>query len=167
MRGRGIRWVLAVALVAAAGAGAAMAMTATKHAHATTLKEVRNAKFGMILVNSSGRTLYRFKLDRKGVSVCTGACLELWPPLLVKATAKPTVGKGLSRRLLGTIKAAHGKRQVTYAGFPLYRFARDTKAGQTKGQGFGGKWYLVGTKGALVEHAVKAKKSSSGGAAWG
>ena len=56
--------------------------------------------------------------------------------------------------LLGTIKAAHGMRQVTYAGFPLYLFAGDTAAGQIKGQGFQSQWYVVNTKGALVKHAV-------------
>jgi predicted lipoprotein with Yx(FWY)xxD motif len=172
MRGRGIRLALAVALMAAAGTGAAMAMTASTHSRSGTVNVVRNSRFGMILVSSSGRTLYRYTPDKKDVSVCKGACLKVWPPLLVKATARPTVGSGANAKLLGTIKAAHGKRQVTYGGFPLYFFAQDTKAGQINGQGFGGKWYLVSTKGALIKHPAKTPAAppattTSSSSGWG
>jgi predicted lipoprotein with Yx(FWY)xxD motif len=50
---------------------------------------------------------------------------------------------------------------VTYNHHPLYTFVKDTKKGQTNGEGvnaFGGKWDAVSTAGTLV-----AKKSSSGG----
>jgi predicted lipoprotein with Yx(FWY)xxD motif len=171
MKDRGIRLALAVALVAAAGTGAARAMTASKHPGGGTVNAAKNSKFGMILVSSSGRTLYRYTPDKKGVSVCKSACLKYWPPLLIKATAKPTVGSGANAKLLGTIKATHGKRQVTYGGFPLYFFAQDTKPGQTNGQGFGGKWYLVGTTGTLLKHAAKTPvapaKTTTSSSAWG
>ena len=48
--------------------------------------------------------------------------------------------------MLGTTKRSDGKLQVTYAGHPLYFFAEDTQAGQTKGQAlnfFGAPWYVV------------------------
>lgn len=174
MRGS-IRWLLPLVVVAVAGVGVAMAATASVHASGGTVKAVKSKTFGMVLTSSSGRTLYRFTPDRKGVSVCTGACLKLWPALLVKAGSKPTVGAGASAALLGTIKAAHGMAQVTYAGFPLYFFAQDKKAGQMNGQGFQGKWYVVNANGALVKHAVKASApaqpastgSSTGSSAWG
>lgn len=174
MRGRVIRWVLPLALVASAGAGSAMAMTASTHAGASTVKAVTNAKYGTVLVSSNGRTLYRYTPDKKGVSTCTGACLKFWPPLLVKAGSKPTVGAGANAALLGTTKAAHGMAQVTYAGFPLYFFAQDKKAGQTSGQGVGAKWFVVDAKGALVMHAMTVStstttstKASSSGGGWG
>jgi hypothetical protein len=71
--------------------------------------------------------------------------------------------------LLGTIKAAHGMSQVTYAGFPLYVFAGDKAAGQTNGQGFQSQWYVVNTKGALVKHAlaVPPPKPGTTTRAWG
>ncbi len=161
MRGRMIRWVLPVALVAAVGAGAAMAATAT-HSTSATVKLVANAKFGKVLVGPNGRTLYRYTLDSKGVNKCTSvaACGKYWPQLLVKAGTKPAAGTGVSSSLLGTIKAAHGMAQVTYAGFPLYYFAGDKAAGQVGGQGFQSEWYVVNAKGAFVKHAV-----ASGGAA--
>jgi predicted lipoprotein with Yx(FWY)xxD motif len=155
-----IRWVLPVVLVAAAGAGAAMAMTAAPHAKKGTVKAVKNAEYGVVLVAANGRTLYRYTPDRKHVSNCKATCLTYWPPLVVNAKQKPTAGAGVKAKLLGTITAAHGKRQVTYAGFPLYFYAGDAKAGQTTGQGVNGSWYVVNTKGALVKHAMKSSATT-------
>jgi predicted lipoprotein with Yx(FWY)xxD motif len=162
MRGR-IRWILPVALIAAIGAGAAMAATSAVHSSATSVKLVDNVKFGKMLVGPTGRTLYRYTVDRKGVNRCTknATCAKYWPELLVKAGTKPAGGAGVSASLLGTIKAAHGMAQVTYAGFPLYYFAGDTKAGATSGQGLDAKWYVVNAKGALVKAALSSSGSGS------
>src|SRR6478672_499885 len=103
-----IRWGLPLVLVAVAGAGAAMAATAHVHTSAATVKVAKSSKFGTILVGSTGRTLYRYTLDRKGVNRCSSnaTCNKYWPPLLVKPAAKPTVGTGAKAALVGTIKAA-------------------------------------------------------------
>jgi predicted lipoprotein with Yx(FWY)xxD motif len=171
MRARLIRWVLPLVLVAAVGAGAALAATGSTHAGVATVKAAKSASFGMILVSSSNRTLYRYTVDGKGVNRCSGvpACSKYWPALLIKAGTKPTVGAGVNVALLGTIKAVHGMSQVTYAGFPLYVFAGDKAAGQTNGQGFQKQWYVVSTKGALVKHAVAvpAPKPGTTTRAWG
>ena len=158
-----IRWFLALAATAALGAGAAMAASAALHSSAPAVKAVSSAKFGKVLVGTNGKTLYRYTVDSKGMNRCTSdpACGKYWPPLLVKSTAKPTAGTGVNASMLGTIKAKSGMRQVTYAGFPLYYFSGDAKAGQTSGEGFLKEWYVVNTKGALVKHAV----SSGSGAA--
>jgi predicted lipoprotein with Yx(FWY)xxD motif len=179
-----IRRLLAVGAVAALGSGAAIAASAALNASTPAVKAVSSAKFGKVLVAANGKTLYRYTVDSKGVNRCTGdpTCNKYWPPLLVKATAKPTAGTGVNASLLGTIKAKGGMRQVTYAGFPLYMFAGDAKAGQTSGEGFESKWYVVSTKGALVKHAVTSGSGSTpappandpgygttttGGSAWG
>jgi len=50
---------------------------------------------------------------------------------------------------------------VTYKNHPLYTFAKDTKKGQTNGEGvtaFGAQWYAVSPAGATV-----AKRASNGG----
>jgi predicted lipoprotein with Yx(FWY)xxD motif len=175
MRGRWIRWGLPLLLVAVAGTGAAMAATASTHAQNGTVRAVKSKSFGTILVAANGKTLYRYTLDSKGINRCTSnaTCAKYWPQLLVKSTTKPTVGTGASAGLLGTIKAAHGMRQVTYAGFPLYFFSGDSAASQTKGQGFQKQWFVVNSKGAFVKHAVsggtattKSTSTSSGGG-WG
>jgi predicted lipoprotein with Yx(FWY)xxD motif len=161
MRGRAIRVLLPFVVVGAVAAGVSMAAGAALRSGSVRVRVAKSASYGMVLVNSAGHTLYRYTLDRKGVNACTGSCATLWPPLLLKGSAKPTVGSGASAALIGAIKAPNGMHMVTYAGFPLHLFSGDGKAGQTKGEGFQGKWYVVDTKGALVKQAVK---TSSGGA---
>ena len=68
-------------------------------------------------------------------------------------TGKLTVGPGVKRSLVGTTKRPDGRLQVTYNKHPLYTFALDTRAGQTKGQGtsnFGANWYAVSARGRAV-----------------
>ncbi len=181
MRGRMIRWVLPVAVAGIAGAGIAMAASASTQASGGTVKTVQNAKFGTVLVAANGKTLYRYTPDSKGVNRCSSnaTCNKYWPALLVKPGVRPTAGSGVSASLLGTIKAGHGLRQVTYAGWPLYYFAGDKRAGQVNGEDFQQSWYVVDTKGALVKHAVNQSAgnsspspaptttSSNGGYTWG
>lgn len=160
MRRRSIRIVLPLLLVAVAAVGTTMAaMAATRSA--ATVKLVASAKYGKVLAAANGKVLYRYTLDRKHVNKCTAnaSCAKYWPSLLVKATVKPRAGTGLSAKLLGTIKAPKGMRQVTYAGWPLYYFAGDAKAGQINGEGYKKVWYVVNAKGALV----KAPVSTTGG----
>jgi predicted lipoprotein with Yx(FWY)xxD motif len=163
MRGRVVRVVLPLLVVGALVAGVAMAASASMHSSRGTVKAFKSSSFGMVLAASNGHTLYRYTPDSKGVNRCSSnaTCNKFWPRLLVKASVKPTVGSGASASLIGTMKAAHGMAQVTYAGFPLYLFAGDTAAGQTKGQGFEGKWYVVNTRGALVKHALSTGSSST------
>ena len=160
-----IRWLLTLTIVAALGGGAAMAATSALDSSAASVKTVDNAKYGTVLVAANGKTLYRYTPDTKGVNRCTkvAACAKYWPQLLVKASAKPVAGAGVKASLLGTIKAAHGMRQITYAGYPLYFFAGDKAAGQVNGQGFEKQWYVVNAKGALVKQAVSSSSGSTGG----
>ena len=174
MRGRLIRWGLPLVLIAVAGVGAAMAATGSMRSSGGTVKTAKSKSYGMILVSSSGRTLYRYTVDSKHVNRCSSnaTCNKFWPPLLIKAGAKPTAGAAASAALLGTIKVKHNMRQVTYAGFSLYMFSGDKAAGQTKGQGFESKWYVVNTKGALVKHTVaspppKSTTTTTSGSEWG
>lgn len=179
MRGRSIRFGLPLVLIiAAAGAAAALAATAATHTTKGTVSVAHNKTYGTILVAANGRTLYRYTVDGKNVNRCSSnaTCNKFWPALLVKPGKKPTAGAGVRAALLGTIKAAHGMRQVTYAGFPLYFFSEDKAAGQLKGQGFGSKWYVVGTNGALVTHAMTTPSGGGttttgggggGGGGWG
>jgi len=174
MTGRTIRWVLPLLLLVPLGVGVAMAASSSSSSTGT-VKAVKSKSFGTILASSKGRTLYRYTIDRKGVNRCTSnaTCNKYWPPLLVKAGVKPTAGTGAKAAKLGTIKAKGGMRQVTYAGWPLYYFAGDTAAGQTKGQGFEKQWYVVNTNGGLVKDAMAGPApttttaTTTGGSAWG
>ena len=92
-----------------------------------------------ILTDSHGMTLYYFTPDTKTTSACGSGCTGTWPPLLSDA-AQPAV-TGLSGKLT-TVKDDSGM-QVQYNGHFLYTYAADTAAGQTNGQGVGGKWFVA------------------------
>jgi predicted lipoprotein with Yx(FWY)xxD motif len=169
MRGTPIRWGLPLLLAAVLGVGAAMAATASTHSSGGTVKVMKSSTYGTVLVSSTGLTLYRYALDKKGVSLCGTGCVQLWPPYLLKGKAKPTAGPGATAGLLGTIKRANGAVQISYAGFPLYMYAADKKAGAMGGQGFQNQWYVVSPTGALVKHAVAAPpgQTTTAKKAWG
>ena len=107
---------------------------------------------GRILVGERGRTLYVFEKDKSSVSTCDGSCAKYWPPLTT--TAKPRAVRGAVVARLGTARRKDGRLQVTYNRHPLYYFAGDAKAGQTRGQGmeaFGSEWYVLSPAGAKLE----------------
>ena len=110
---------------------------------------VADSDLGEILVDGEGRTVYLFKNDEAEKSNCTGACMETWPPLVVEGD--PVAGDGVDADELGTIEHDDGMTQVTYHDAPLYHFSGDTAEGDTKGQGIGDKWYVVGEDGEAVE----------------
>jgi predicted lipoprotein with Yx(FWY)xxD motif len=115
---------------------------------------LRKTKLGLILVSSSGHTLYMFAKDTSGKSACSASCARFWPPLLSRT--KATAGPGVKASLLGTARRSTGSLQVTYNRHPLYTFALDKQAGQTHGEGsfaFGGKWYAVSARGTAVVKA--------------
>jgi predicted lipoprotein with Yx(FWY)xxD motif len=155
---RAIGSLAVAALAVVVGVSAALASPAVAP---VTVKTAKVADFGTVLVNGSGFTLYRYTPDQKGKSVCSGACSAYWPPLIVTGKAKPVAGTGVVASKLGTIKRSNGQMQVTYAGYPLYRYAGDAKAGETKGQGFEKTWYVVAASGAMVKSATGSSASSS------
>jgi predicted lipoprotein with Yx(FWY)xxD motif len=151
----------ALGIAACGGGGAATAATPKTSTGVSATVGVVNTSLGPILVDSSGRTLYLFKADVGTKSACVGACATAWPPLL--ATGNPTAGTGLTAAKLGTITRSGGDHQVTYNGHPLYLFVKDTKAGQTNGQGvtaFGAAWFAVTASG---DQASAPASSSAGG----
>lgn len=107
---------------------------------AYTVTIMHNSTVGNYLANSSGFTLYYFKVDTQnsGASSCNGGCAGIWPPFYTSALVLPP---GLSASAFSTITRADGTKQLTYNGWPLYRYAPDTSPGSLKGQGVGGVWY--------------------------
>ena len=106
--------------------------------------------FGRVLFDGSNRALYVFTRDPRGRSTCYGACAAAWPPAIV--TGALGAGPGTQRSLLGTTRRRDGRRQLTYAGRPLYRYVGDP-VGQVRCQNvreFGGLWLVVRPSGALI-----------------
>jgi predicted lipoprotein with Yx(FWY)xxD motif len=137
-----------IALAALALAvGSAPASAAAKHAVVKT----RSTSLGTILVDSKGRTLYLFRKDKTRRSRCSGSCADAWPPLTTRQ--KPRARGGAKQSKLSTSRRSNGARQVVYNGHPLYRYAFDSAAGDTFGQGstaFGAGWFVVAPSGKAI-----------------
>lgn len=159
--------VVASLTLAAAAAAPSVAGASTRTRNSkpdgTLVRLESSKKYGEILVDASGRTLYLLTADTASSLACTGGCTGLWPPLYTKG--KPRAGKGLAEKELGTVKRG-SSLQVTYDGHPLYLYAGDGSAGQVNGEGiesFGGTWYVLSEKGSAVTAALtSAKRGSSG-----
>jgi predicted lipoprotein with Yx(FWY)xxD motif len=95
------------------------------------------SKLGVIVTDPKGMTLYTFSKDTKGVSNCNGGCAKLWPPY--SATSQ----SGTASATITVVKRSDGTLQYAWKGMPLYYYAKDTKSGDTSGNGFGGLWTVV------------------------
>lgn len=159
--------IVAAALTAAALVAASLgdaSSAAPQKAPKGALVSIHKTTLGKVVADARGRTLYLFEKDRNRMSSCNGACAAYWPPLLT--SAKPRAGAGVRASLLGVARRADGRRQVTYAGHPLYTFVGDTKAGQTSGEGltnFGAPWDAVAPNGRPIEPNAPASDGSGNG----
>jgi predicted lipoprotein with Yx(FWY)xxD motif len=100
---------------------------------------------GSVLVDANGRTLYGSVADTNGTPACTDACAMQWPPVLVTGTSLP---HGLDPKIFTVVARPDGSEQLEAGMWPLYRFAGDTKAGDTNGQGIAG--FFVATPGGTL-----------------
>jgi predicted lipoprotein with Yx(FWY)xxD motif len=120
---------------------------------------------GKVLADGTGRILYVFTADAAGKSNCSDDCATSWPPLT--SDAVPTVGEGLDAEDFTVIARDDGTKQVAFYGLPVYYFAKDTAAGQTNGQGVGGKWFVVDAEGKMIGAEASAAPSAEASAAAG
>src|SRR3954470_8440468 len=67
---------------------------------ATTTVKVHPSRYGRILVDGQGRTLYLFTRDRGPKSRCYGACTGACPPLIAASAAR--AGGGANAAKLAT-----------------------------------------------------------------
>jgi predicted lipoprotein with Yx(FWY)xxD motif len=129
----------------------------------TTVVKTRTTKYGQILVDTQGRTLYLFEKDNGMSSTCSGSCASYWPP--VPVAGRPQASGGAMASSIAVLTRSGGQKQLTYAGNPLYYFVGDHKAGQTTGQGidqFGAKWYVLDPTGAAVTSAPSTSQQGGG-----
>jgi predicted lipoprotein with Yx(FWY)xxD motif len=143
-----------------------------------TISAARTTSYGPVLVEGSGPyagcSLYLLTSDQlHALAGAPFACSDnanalstsddpnpcdsdLWPALLTKGA--PIAGPGVNPRLLGTVirtdldflTGGSSVKQVTYNGYPLYRFFLDKAPGDTQGANLDdpvtsppGVWYLV------------------------
>ncbi len=122
-----------------------MAVFAFASSSSSDLSLREDADLGQILVDGEGNTVYIFLPDAQGNSTCYDACALNWPP--VAASAEPSVGEGLDAELVGAVTRTDGIEQLTYGGWPLYTFVRDTEPGQANGQGANDVWFVLDVQG--------------------
>jgi predicted lipoprotein with Yx(FWY)xxD motif len=139
----------------AASAAAGHTSTSSSTTATAVLITSKHGKLGTILAaGPKQRTVYLFEGDKGTGSSCHGACPQVWPP--VTSTGEPKSAGGAMAAHLGTITRPDGTKQVTYAGHPLYLFARDGDKSDAYGQGvnsFGASWYVISPSGSKVDHS--------------
>ena len=98
-----------------------------------------------MLFNPKKQAIYIFENDPKDKTDCVDECADAWPPVFTKGEPGAATASRVTAR---HDQAADGKRQVTYAGKPLYYYA-------TRGRGRcsattshlnGGLWWVVGAE---------------------
>lgn len=104
-------------------------------AQAATVKQGNTDK-GTVLTDDKGMTLYTFDKDEMGKTACVDACAQNWPPLLADKGAKAMGEYSLVTR-------PDGAMQWAYRGKPLYLWAKDTKPGDTTGDGVKDVWHVA------------------------
>jgi predicted lipoprotein with Yx(FWY)xxD motif len=114
------------------------------------LTGTRVPRMGAVIEDEGGWVLYRFDKDTAkptSTSACAGACAKVWLPALTN-DGKPQL-QGVNPKLVGTVTRADGTKQLTVAGWPLYRYVGDKKPGTWHGQNVNGTWFVIkptGTK---------------------
>jgi len=110
------------------------------------LVKLRDSQFGPVIFNGRDQAAYTFTRDGRR-SRCYGECAEAWPPFF--APGRPRAGRGIKRALLGTVRRRGGRRQVTYAGQPLYFYEHDPRGEVLCNDiaEFGGTWFAVTAEG--------------------
>lgn len=122
---------------------------------------VADSRLGPIVVDPDDRTLYAFLPDDQGASTCYDDCAASWPALTVEGD--PVAGEGMEAGLVATTEREDGTAQVSYNGWPLYRYAADGAAGDVNGQGVGDVWFVVSPDGVPLRDASAAVGDEPGG----
>ena len=115
---------------------------------------VAPSSFGDHLVGPGGKALYLLTTDAANTSTCSGDCATNWPPLVVGDPTAATAGSGVTGSI-GTF-ARGDTNQVAINEVPLYYYAGDAAAGDVKGQGLGGVWFLVAPDGSALQAAASS-----------
>jgi predicted lipoprotein with Yx(FWY)xxD motif len=106
----------------------------------TGVKLSMSTKFGNIITDNNGRSLYFFSVDIAGNSGCITGCSVTWPTFYKDNL---TIGTGLTATDFATITRTDGTKQTTYKGWPVYYYASDINAGDVNGDGIDKAWVVA------------------------
>ncbi|KGJ95699.1 hypothetical protein [Thalassotalea sp. ND16A] len=101
-------------------------------------------------------TLYTFDPDPLDGSVCSGDCINFWPPLLADAgaTAMPP---------LSIVDVGNGNMQWSFKGKPLYFFLNDINAGDVNGDEVNDVWHTATLEPAIQRTTDNGRSLSATG----
>ncbi|MFD5814840.1 hypothetical protein [Streptomyces sp. NPDC127038] len=134
-----------------AGTGSATSMLTTANV----------AKLGTVVTDGKGFVLYRFDADSANPTKvsCYSTCAALWPAATTTTNGSVTT-KGIDKSLVSTVKRNDGSTQITLAGWPLYRYAKDDSPKEPYGQGVDGTWWAVTPSGAKITTPTASTSSA-------
>jgi predicted lipoprotein with Yx(FWY)xxD motif len=119
---------LSVATTASATASAAATAGPGAPSHATAPSKVLTGgvevinvtKYGSVLGDRSGHTLYLLTTESGSKLHClSAACLATWPPLEITKGQKVGIGTGVKGKV-STVARSSTVLQVTFNGYPVY-----------------------------------------------
>ncbi|MBW0126587.1 hypothetical protein [Pseudonocardia oceani] len=117
------------------------------------LYAVQSGPLGIVVTDGSGRLMYRSAEDSTDppVSNCAGSCAATWIPVAAASEGQEPDLLGVDPALVGVVRRDDGMRQLTLAGWPLYRHRDDTGTLETTGQnGADATWFVVTSTGEAV-----------------
>jgi predicted lipoprotein with Yx(FWY)xxD motif len=109
-----------------------------------TVMYSRQPGTGTFLTDASGRTLYFFARENPGEVACSGTCLANWPAFSSGPLVAPSFLKAAD---FAVTTRPDGTRQSLYKGRLLYYFIKDTKPGDTNGEGVLNAWHVANVTG--------------------
>lgn len=117
-------------------------------------------QMGWFVTDAEGLPLYRFDKDtpKPSKSNCEGECAKAWKPVLAD---KAPMATGVDPISMGVLTRPDGTKQLTIAGYPQYTYAEDKSAGDMKGQGKGGTWWVTAPNGAKITGGKAQNNSRS------
>ena len=135
-------------------AGGAMRAPATRTRHEPVARGIQvmvvRSPYGRILADGRGQAFYFFERETGATPRCYGACAKAWPPVYAKGRSR--TGAGADADDIGVTKRRDGRRQLTYAGRPVYYYVADAPGrvlchDVTE---FGGRWVVIRPDGTPV-----------------
>jgi predicted lipoprotein with Yx(FWY)xxD motif len=158
---------LKISIAAFATAGLLL-VTFVSSASASTavLQSVNVAGFPGALANHASRTVYVLSVEKGAKLKCKGVCLSAWIPVTVNdSVTAVSLGANVKGKI-GFVARGATTKQVTFNSYPLYTFAGDAGARQSRGEGKpfdGGKWYVAKAASTSVSTTPLVKAASAGG----
>jgi predicted lipoprotein with Yx(FWY)xxD motif len=129
---------------------------------AATLMTAKVDKAGTVVTDGKGYVLYRFDADSaKPTKVtCYNDCAKVWPAAIARGGITT---KGVDKNLVSTVRRTDGTTQLTLAGHPLYRYAKDDQPREAYGQGVDGTWFALTPTGAKASTVTPTPSTGGNG----